>query len=647
MRIPRCTWFSWRAYLLKTAIVLTATMTAFTTTAFSGSPNKPLVAHNAFSDKAHQARLWEHPEWLNLLHYKVSQGILSGAKIKYESFVDDDAFFLANTGDTDPQAEMLATIEGLFDTRNTGNEHAQCRFPARRTWLEQQLAIQGLPSVRCPLYDEWRGMIHAGSVVLVFPAHHLNSPSSMFGHTLLRLDSKPDREHTDWLAFGVNFGANVPAGDNSILYAYRGLTGGYPGQFIVEPYFKKIQEYNRDENRDIWEYPLNLTQEETTRLVTHLWELKDINFDYFFFTENCSYRLLELLEVARPGTELTDEFVISAIPIDTVRAVERGGFISSTRYRPAMATRLKHQLAALPDDLRPLLIQLAEAPHTTAKELNQLPPETRYYALETSYTGLRYQQAKRTRDKNAAQHSHAILNKLSEQAIQPEVPIPSPTAPQSGHESKRITTRIGRDDDRNYTELELRMAYHSLLDNQYGFLSGAQINMGNTSLRRYDDGSVKLERLDAADIFSLTPRDTFFNQLSWRVYGGLERINTDKGRPLAVHVTGGGGYAYTAGSGTVFALLSGRVEHNRDMDETAEIAIGPQLGWLYQTPFGAGMVNASGLQFSGGEQRLDFGIEQNIVLSLNHALRVSLDHRRHEYGGDATEFSLGYHWYFR
>ena len=33
-----------------------------------------------------------------------------------------------------------------------------------------------------------------------------------------------------------------------------------------------------------------------------------MNFDYYYFDENCSYRLLELLEVARPGTELTDEF---------------------------------------------------------------------------------------------------------------------------------------------------------------------------------------------------------------------------------------------------------------------------------------------------------------------------------------------------
>lgn len=598
--------------------------------------------------QAERKSLWSRPEWLNLLHYQRKTGFING-RTRYDSFVDDGRFFLAENGANDPQAELIATLKALFEPANTSNQHGQCRFPARQAWLQEKLGINSsrLPPVSCPPLEQWRDMIDAGSVVLIFPAHHLNSPSSMFGHTLLRLDPKPDREHTDWLAYGVNFGANVNAGDNSIIYAYRGLTGGYPGQFIVEPYFKKIQEYNRDENRDIWEYPLNLSQEETERLVTHLWELKEINFDYFFFTENCSFRLLELLEIARPGAELTDEFVISAIPIDTVRAVERGGFIAATHYRPAMATRLKHQLSALPDTLRPLLVQLTEEPASSYEELNQLPPAMRYYALETSYTGLRYQQARQARDNDAAQRSHALLSKLSEQAGQPAVAIATPTAPQDGHESKRLAVSLGRDDERDYTELELRMAYHSLLDNRYGFLSGAQINMGNTALRRYDDGSVKLERLDAADIFSLTPKDTFFNQLSWRVYGGLERVNTDKGRPLAAHVTGGGGYAYAAGSSTLFALLGGRAEHNRDMDSALEIALGPQLGWLYQTPFGAGVVNASGLQFSDGEQRLDFGVEQNIVLSLNHALRASLERRWHRHGGDATEFSLAYHWYFR
>ena len=601
---------------------------------------------------ANQQQLWSHHEWLNLLHYKSEKSLFSGTQLEYSSFVDDERFFLSSAGDRNPQAELLATLEGMFNTSNPtqgDDEHPQCRFPARLDWLAKRLNLdrKQLPEVSCALYEEWNKLINAGSVVLVFPAHHLNSPSSMFGHTLLRLDPKADREHMDWLAYGVNFGANVPPEDNSLVYAYRGLNGGYPGQFIVEPYFKKIQEYNRTENRDIWEYPLNLTTEETERLTTHLWELKEINFDYYFFTENCSYRLLELLEVARPEVELTDDFGISAIPIDTIRAVERGGFMRATQYRPALATQLTHQLARINPEQHRLVSELAKNPDlSNTPQFQQLPEYQQYLSLNSAYTGIRYQQAKKARDNDAAKNSLALLAKLSEYPKQAPLKIVMPVAPQRSHESKRVALTGGRDGHRNYSEIEFRMAYHSLLDNSYGFLSGAQINMANTAVRRYDDGSLKLERLDAVDIISLTPRDIFFDQLSWRVYAGLERVDTAQGRPLATHVTGGGGYAFNIDNNTVFALLMGRLEHNRDFDALAEIALGPQLGWLYHTGFGTGLVSASALQFSGGEHRLEFKLEQNIVLSVNHALRFDIARRWYN-EHTASEFSLGYHYFFR
>ncbi|HAU15905.1 MAG TPA: hypothetical protein DCS92_19455, partial [Gammaproteobacteria bacterium] len=109
------------------------------------------------------------------------------------------------------------------------------------------------------------------------------------------------------------------------------------------------KEYSRIENRDLWEYNLNLTPAETRTMISHLWELRDVIFDYYFFDENCSYRLLELLEVARPGTSLRDEFGARAIPIDTVRAVIDGGFVASVTYRPSVATQLEHDVNQLSD----------------------------------------------------------------------------------------------------------------------------------------------------------------------------------------------------------------------------------------------------------------------------------------------------------
>ena len=228
-------------------------------------------------NKAEKLQLWQNNEWINLLHYNKEYG-------GFISQVDDKRFFYAEEGKTNPQAELIETLKHLFLTEDNNSQQTQCQFVARTRWLSEKLNIDKnqLPVVHCSEYQEWRQLFQADSVTMIFPAYHLGSPSSMFGHTLLRLDNS-NSANTEWLSFAVNFGANISNDDNSLVYAYRGLAGGYPGNFISEPYFKKIQEYNRIEHRDIWEYKLNLTPKETEIMVEHLWELKTINFNYYFF----------------------------------------------------------------------------------------------------------------------------------------------------------------------------------------------------------------------------------------------------------------------------------------------------------------------------------------------------------------------------
>jgi hypothetical protein len=99
----------------------------------------------------------------------------------------------------------------------------------------------------------------------------------------------------------------VPPGSN-LDYPVRGIFGGYRGYFSTIPYYLKVQEYRDIENRDIWEYRLNLTEPQIRRLLMHAWELGNASFDYYFFKENCSYHLLSLLEYADPSLHLTDQF---------------------------------------------------------------------------------------------------------------------------------------------------------------------------------------------------------------------------------------------------------------------------------------------------------------------------------------------------
>ena len=104
----------------------------------------------------------------------------------------------------------------------------------------------------------------------------------------------------------------------------------------------KVQAYRDIENRDMWEYRLNLTPAQIDRLLMHAWELGNAYFDYFFFKENCSYHILSLLEYADPTLHLRDHFHFWTIPADTV----------THRGIPAECGR-RHSVSAIPQHAHP------------------------------------------------------------------------------------------------------------------------------------------------------------------------------------------------------------------------------------------------------------------------------------------------------
>jgi hypothetical protein len=191
------------------------------------------------------------------------------------------------------------------------------------------------------------------------------------------------------------------------------------------------------------------------------------------------------------------------------------------------------------------------------------------------------------------------------------------------------------------------MSYHSLEDNESGYLRGAQINIANIVLRRKNSsGTVVVQQADFADIFSLTPRTRFFKPISWRIRGGLERVYSHKqDRPVG-HISGGGGYSWKLlDDGAIYTLLSGRLEANSTFNTWIEPSLGAVAGGLYHSKIGTGRAEFNGKQFAGGEYRLEFSYIQNLVLSHDDALRFNFKREWHS-DKDFNEVGLSYHHFF-
>jgi len=582
--------------------------------------------------------------WRALLHYKDDRFSSSG----YSSYVDDPDFFYAENGDIDAESELLRTIEEIFSLEREGNEHAQCRFVYRFKWLGSQINLDKkmLPQENCADYIQWRDQVNAHSVSLIFPATALNSPSSMFGHTLLRFDPENVKEGSDWLSYALNFGANINNDDNSFFFAFRGLAGGYPGVYNMMRYFEKIKEYNRMENRDIWEYRLNYTPAEVDQILAHVWELKDINFDYYFFDENCAFRLLELLELVRPEVNLTGRFKLDAIPTNTVRAVVNEGLVESTHFRPSELAVLHARIDSLPEPLQKMGKRLANditiLDNTDFQSLNN---EQQGEVVQIAYSYLRYVQMQTQRNSAMAKRSHQLLLALNKRSSK-EVVVVQPDAPETGHKTIVAGLALGERNDDVFQQVNYRITYHDLLDNEKGYLRGAQIILFNTELRHYQDDGVKLNRFDIVDITSLSKRNLFLDPLSWKVQVGFERVYSRGDDTGVFQLNGGAGHSYELSDNTeLYGLLTGRLEYNEDFSSIIEPAIGGEAGFLYYSPIGAMKLDLGGYKFLNDDYRMKAAFNQNFNLAVDHAIRLSVAQEWH-HDDDFYEVSVGYRYYF-
>lgn len=497
--------------------------------------------------QATAAQLAAQRHWQLLLHYRPNR---AGG---YTSEMDDPQFFLAPNGKTDPQAELAATLRYFFSTALVGSsgQTAQCAFIARYHWLKATLSIDDLrlPPQRCARFQRWVAELNPASITLIFTSAYMNNPASLFGHTLLRIDRQGQTEQTRLLAYTIGYAARVTS-SNGLDYVVSGISGGFRGYFSIEPYYSLVKEYGDFENRDIWEYRLNLTKSQIGRMLMHLWELRNSYFDYYFFKENCAYQLLSLLEAANPELHLTDQFTGWTVPADTVRLLtSQPGLIAEITPRPAPSTQLRRQLTALSGQEQRAMNRLIHTPEwAQSAAFANLAAERQALILELASDYLRYRGIRETRDSNPHRDQiHGLLVARSHlNAASPPIPTPPyATQPELGHESSRAGVGIGRHQGEWFTELSVRAGYHDLLDPDAGYTPAAQIEVVGVSVRYYPERQrLSLDRLTVLDIVSLSPVDSLFFVPSWKVRAGLETVNLEECRYcLAFNLNGGIGLA--------------------------------------------------------------------------------------------------------
>lgn len=609
------------------------------------SGHAPVSAHAGsrpvYLDELHQQAkalgLAGRREWHVLLHYR--SNLFGG----YTSEQDDPGFFLSPQGKTDPEAELFATLARFFsqDLVGRSKQPAQCAFVARYNWLKTQLAFDEtkLPEQTCERFQRWYADFEAIGLSLIFPSGFMNNPSSMFGHTFLRVDQKNQTPQTRILAYTINYAAELPP-DAGIEYPFKGILGLYPGYFSTIPYYLKVQEYRDIENRDIWEYRLNLTPDQIRRVLMHTWEMGNATFDYYFFDENCSYHILALLDAADPSFRLAEDFPFYTIPADSMRAVlERQGLVGEVVYRPSRRTLVKRKREALSPEEEQWLRRLVEDPSEATREaFGALPQARRMLVLDTASDYLRVrgdgpsdmQKVWRERNRQILSARAEIHAPSTEMLVAPVV-----DRPDVGHQTRRVSVGGGWRNDRAFEEVAFRMAYHDLLDPEPGYTPDAQIEVLNVGLRHYHDSSqARLERFNAINIVSLSPMDGLFRAPSWKASIGMQTV-----RHGDCQLCSNG--AFNAGLGGAiesrwlkrevwFAFAETEANYSKAYEERHRIGGGASIGLLADlTDRWKLLASGTYLRYALGEHGDDirWTVAQRVSVLQNCAVRLEYNHR--------------------
>src|SRR5262249_20080309 len=158
-------------------------------------------------------------------------------------------------------------------------------------------------------------------------------------------------------------------------------------------------------------YELGFSQAQVDRVVDHLWEMGPAYFDYFFFTENCSYHLLAVIETAIPERDIVAGLPYWVIPSDTVKAIAaEPGLIHSAQYRPSTKTLLETGLEGLSPDESTSLRQIVETQSLSALPASA-PADRKAAILDTAldYTDFKDPESQKNPERPASPWKRSLL----------------------------------------------------------------------------------------------------------------------------------------------------------------------------------------------------------------------------------------------
>jgi len=466
------------------------------------------------------------PLWIGQLQYRKT--ILN----HWKGEADGPGFFISSQGKSSPAAELEATYKIFQEHPDqpwgyTG-QPVICAFPTRKYFLEQKLGIQ-FRDIPCKEREEWKRPLSGTKFYLVYSSAFPNNPASMFGHTFVLLSKHDPPDSAQGLFdYAINFSADTAGSDEkSLLYTIKGTLGGYPARYRLYPFYQMINLYINWESRDLWYLKIPWDEQQIDRFLDHVWEIfTTTHFDYYFFDENCSYRLLAAMDYVDPNLHAVDHFysrfpLYYVSPLSTYKYLHHFYKDNTPEYfTPSLRKTLKNEISHLNTDEKKHF-------HHLRRDSQDVEHENNVKVLDTLITLLDYK--KRTASSNYL--SSQVLDDLDKtlrrrsQIRSPSVDGPAVKAPASpliSHEAHSIYFGLGQEGDRKGSLAGGKVAYHDILSPTEGFERWSHLNFLEADLT-YFQNKFKVRSFIPLNIISFFPIESYESKLSWRAELGYNQ----------------------------------------------------------------------------------------------------------------------------
>lgn len=350
-----------------------------------------------------------------------------------------------------------------------------------------------------------------------------------------------------------------------------GIFGGYQAKFSSEAFHRHSQIYNETELRDLWEYKLELTQDEVDLVLAHHWELHDKTFTYYFFKQNCAYQIAKLLElvVDRPLMNPSKPWVM---PYDVIAAAaepygDNKKVVQSIRRHESRQEAFYSKFHQLTQNEQTVTQKIAEdINYIKAATYQGLDIRSKKRIVETLldyYSFLEVSQGEL--DPEQKEGRRKLLAERFVLSTEQVDWLASSSAPPHEAQYPSLLQVSPTYNSHNGEGLELRYRanYYDLLSLDAGRLPFSELSMFDLRLL-YRDNNWSLKRWDLFNIQNLNvsstglPHDGGF---SWSLRAGVANVDLRCDDCLVAGISGSLGKSYRLNNNTaLYSMIDGKVQ---------------------------------------------------------------------------------------